>query len=89
MCSFYVTVVFSWTKNFQEILEENFTAMFSVSCSQMLTLFGKIGQLVYHIFSHVFIYMLFSSGLKILLRCQIIAAVLEVVIMTVDTQIKL
>ena len=43
-------------KKFQEILEENFTAMFSVSRSQMLTLFGRIGNLVYHIFSHVFSY---------------------------------
>ena len=63
--------------------------MFSASWTQTLTLFGRIGQLVYHIFLHVFsFYMLFSLGLKIL-RCQIIAAVLEVVIMTVDTQIKL
>ena len=88
MHSFYATVVFSWMKNFQEILVENFAAIFS--CSQMLTQFGRIGQLVYHIFrTYLVISLLFSLGIKILLRCQIIAAVLKVVIMTVDTKIKL
>ena len=58
MHSFYVTVVFSWMKNFKEIPGENFTAMFSVSCSQMLMLFGRnLGQLVYHIFPHIFSYL--------------------------------
>ena len=86
MCSFYITSFFIWMTEFQKIFRENFIAMFS--CSQTLKLFGRIGQLVYPIFLQVFnlcSYFIFF----LLFRCQIIAALLEVAIVTVVYQIKL
>ena len=80
MCSFYITSFFIWMTKFQKIFREHFIAMFS--CSQTLKLFGRIGQLVYPIFLQVFNlrrYFFFF----LLFRCQIIAALLEVAIVTV------
>ena len=66
-------------------------AMFSVSCSQMMTLFGRIGQLVYHIFLHVisYLYAFFFRFKNTVEMRNYRAAVLEVVIMTVDKELKL